>query len=303
MRAKPSVPARFAEYPCDVVPSLVAGCPLHPAVDVTHSGQAPWLLPRCTVVGMWSALDGGRCMAPRSNRPAVTVHYAQTLDGRIATSGGSSQWISGDQSLRFAHQLRAEHQAVLIGVGTLIADNPRLTVRLALGESPLRVVADSTLRLPLDCNVLTDGAARTLIATTARASREQRGRVRGLGADVLVVRQDERGRVDLHDLLHRLASKGISSTLIEGGGDIITSALRSRLVDHLIVCIAPKVVGTGIPAVKDLDILRMADALTFCESSFAPLGDDMIFRGSLRWSDGVSTEGAKVSVAGRGGES
>jgi riboflavin-specific deaminase-like protein len=243
-------------------------------------------------------------MAPRSkHRPTVTVHYAQTLDGRIATSSGSSQWISGDESLRFAHQLRAEHQAVLIGVGTLIADNPRLTVRLAPGESPLRVVADSTLRLPLDCNVLTDGAARTLIATTARAPRKRRDRVRGLGAEVLVVRRDERGRVDLHDLLHRLSSMGISSTLIEGGGDVITSALRSRLVDRMIVCIAPKLVGAGVAAVHELDILRMADALTFCDSSFAPLGDDMIFRGSLRWSDDASTDGVTAPSAGRGGES
>ncbi len=102
-------------------------------------------------------------------RTSLTVHYAQTLDGRIATRTGHSQWISGQDSLRLAHQLRASHQAVMVGVGTVLADNPRLTVRNVPGPSPLRIVVDSTLRLPLDAAVLTDGAAPTLVATTPRA--------------------------------------------------------------------------------------------------------------------------------------
>lgn len=226
-------------------------------------------------------------------RPAVTVHYAQTLDGRIATRSGSSQWISGDASLRLAHELRAEHEAVLVGVGTVIADNPRLTVRLVPGRSPLRVVADSTLRLPLDAALLTDGAAETLIATTSRAAEPRIERVRRLGGRVLVIEQDSTGRVDITALLRRLRDDGVRSLLIEGGGGVITSALRARVVDRLTVCIAPKLVGDGIQAVNDLNIPRMSDALCFSRSSFRSCGDDMIFDGLIQYA-----ETAAVLVAG-----
>src|SRR5919204_151270 len=120
-------------------------------------------------------------------RPSVTVHYAQTLDGRIATRTGNSRWISGEASLRLAHELRAEHQAVMVGVGTILADDPRLTVRLVEGSSPRRIVVDSTLRLPLDAHVLTDGAVDTIVATTPRAPQDRIMAVRCRGADVLIV--------------------------------------------------------------------------------------------------------------------
>lgn len=213
--------------------------------------------------------------------PRLTVHYAQTLDGRIATRTGQSQWISCDATLGLAHRLRAEHQAVMVGVGTVCADNPRLTVRLVPGLSPLRIVVDSTLRLPLDAHVLTDGAARTLVVTTDRAKEDRVRAVRGNGAEVLLVARDEMGRVDLPDLLSRLRVLGIQSILVEGGSALITSALQHQLVDRLVVCIAPKLIGSGIEAVGNLDILHVDDALHFAESSFTSLGEDIIFDGHV----------------------
>src|SRR5918993_2518406 len=163
-------------------------------------------------------------------RPVVTLSYAQTLDGRLATSTGSSQWISGPESLRFAHELRAEHDAIMVGVGTVCKDDPRLTVRLATGRDPLRVVVDSTLRPPLTAAVLTEGAAPgTVLAVTDRAPAAKRNEVCALGATVLRLPGDARGRVDLVAVLAALHKQGVGSVLVEGGAEIITALLRARL--------------------------------------------------------------------------
>lgn len=233
--------------------------------------------------------------------PSVLLHYAQTLDGRIATREGHSQWISGDASLKLAHQLRAANEAIMVGVGTIIADDPRLTVRLVPGRSPVRIVADSTLRLPLDATLLTDGASETWVATTDRAAAERIEAVERLGVRVMIVRRDACDRVDLGDVLHQLAAMGLASVMIEGGGGLITSALRDHLAHRMIVCIAPKLVGTGVNAVNDLDILRMGDAVTFTRTSFTPLGDDVIFEGTLAAHDSAQRDGSQRNGALRDG--
>lgn len=207
----------------------------------------------------------------------ITVSYAQTLDGRIATRSGDSQWIGGPESLRLAHQLRATHDAVLVGVGTVIADNPRLTTRLVEGRSPLRVVADSRLRIPLGSNILQDGAAPTLVVTTNRSDRAEREKVEGTGAQVAVARAHADGRVDIADLVQLLAARGIQSLLVEGGAGVITSTLRSGLCNRLVVCIAPRVLGSGIEAVGDLGISRLRDAIKLTNVSATRCGEDLIF--------------------------
>jgi riboflavin-specific deaminase-like protein len=208
----------------------------------------------------------------------VTVHFAQSLDGRLATRSGDSQWIGGPASLKLAHQLRAEHHAILVGVGTVIADNPRLTVRLVPGTSPRRIVVDSSLRLPLDAHVVTDGAAPTTVATTSRATAERQAAVQRHGVELCVVPEDECGRVDLRYLLDMLRPE---SLLIEGGGAVITSALKQGLVQRLVVCIAPLVIGSGIEAIGDLQLDRLKDALKFRAASFRVLDEDVIFDGRL----------------------
>ena len=150
-------------------------------------------------------------------RPVVTLSYAQTLDGRLATSTGSSQWISAPESLRFSHELRAKHDAIMVGVGTVCKDDPRLTVRLAAGRNPLRVVVDSALRTPLTAAVLTKGAAPgTVLAVSDRAPAAECDKVRALGAIVLCLPTDAGGGVDLFALLAALHRRGVGSVLVEG---------------------------------------------------------------------------------------
>jgi GTP cyclohydrolase II len=221
----------------------------------------------------------------RSPRPRVTIHYAQTLDGRLATRTGESQWISSEAATTFAHELRASHAAVMVGVGTAIADDPRLTTRLVEGRSPLRIVVDSALRLSPSARLVTDGAAPTMLATTERADDERRGAFEAAGAEVVVMPATPDGRVDLGALLDELGRRGIDSVLVEGGAGLITAMLRERRAWRLVVSIAPTVLGAGIEAVGDLDIVRLRDALAFRRASFSQVGPDVIFDGELEPGD------------------
>jgi diaminohydroxyphosphoribosylaminopyrimidine deaminase/5-amino-6-(5-phosphoribosylamino)uracil reductase len=222
----------------------------------------------------------------QASRPFVTLGYAQTLDGRLATSTGSSQWISAPESLRFSHELRAEHDAIMVGAGTACKDDPRLTVRLVAGQDPLRVVVDSTLRTPITAAVLADGAAPgTVLAVTDRAPAAKRDKVRALDATVLCLPTDVRGRVDLLALLAVLHERGVGSVLVEGGAGMITALLRARLVDRLVVCLAPKILGAGIEAVGDLGIRELAGALILTDTSVTPYGVDLILDGRVEYPD------------------
>jgi diaminohydroxyphosphoribosylaminopyrimidine deaminase/5-amino-6-(5-phosphoribosylamino)uracil reductase len=219
-------------------------------------------------------------------RPSVTVSYAQTLDGRLAAANGSSRWISAPESLRFAHQLRAEHDAVAVGAGTACKDDPRLTVRLVPGEDPLRVVVDSSLRTPLSAAVFANGAAKgTVLAVTERAPEKRCEEALSLGATVLRLPADA-GRVDLRALLSELYSLGVRSVMVEGGAALITAFLCERLVDRLAVCIAPKILGSGIEAVGDLGIHDLADSLILADTSVTPYGVDIVLDSRVEYPDG-----------------
>lgn len=212
--------------------------------------------------------------------PWVTVKYAQTLDGRIATRSGESQWISSDASLVYAHELRASHNALLVGVGTVLRDNPRLTVRLVSGANPLRVVVDSALRTPRDA-ALFDSPGGTLMVANVPTNPTRQAGLEAAGARVLALPAGADGHVDLPLLLGRLAAEGVRSVLVEGGARVITALLRERLVQRLVVCVAPKLLGSGVEAVGDLGIVRLSEALTFSTSGFRVCGVDVLFEGDL----------------------
>lgn len=209
--------------------------------------------------------------------PFVTVKYAQTLDGRIATSTGDSQWISSEASLKFAHKLRAQHDAVLVGLGTVIKDDPRLTVRLVRGRNPLRVIVDSGLHVSPKSEILKDtSAAPTLIATVKKASDRKFQKLAASGVEIITVDRDEKGKVDLKKLFKSLAKKKISSVLVEGGAQIITSVLKNNLADRLVTVIAPKIIGRGIEAVGDLNIRNLKSAKKLSVQKVLRLGDDIV---------------------------
>jgi diaminohydroxyphosphoribosylaminopyrimidine deaminase / 5-amino-6-(5-phosphoribosylamino)uracil reductase len=225
-------------------------------------------------------------------RPFVTLKYAQTLDGRIATAEGHSQWISGAETRTLAHELRANHQGVLVGVGTVLTDDPQLTTRLCEGTDPLRVVVDSQLKTPLTATVLTDNPNNTLIATTLGAPAERRKLIEATGAKILDVPSGEK-RVDLHALLWELYQLGIGSVLVEGGAGIITAFLGHGLVDELVVVVAPKIIGRGLEAVGDLGIKSMDQALTFESYEVERVGEDVLIRGRPLASDTFCNTAAK----------
>ena len=216
---------------------------------------------------------------PSATRPYVVVKYAQTIDGRIATATGDARWISGEEERRTSHALRAACDAVLVGVGTILADDPRLTVRMVPGASPMRIVLDAGLRIPDRARVL-DHDGVTTIVTTSASSAERRAELRRRGVSVVVVRADPLG-VDLPAALEALFDDGIRSVLVEGGARVITSFLSRGLADRLVVAIAPRVMGSGTDAVNDLGITEVASAIRLERRAVHVAGDDVLIAGDV----------------------
>lgn len=210
--------------------------------------------------------------------PYVTLKFAETLDGRIAAANGSSRWVMASQeTLKIAHKLRAENDAILAGINNVLLDDPELTLRLAGGKSPTRIILDSKLRIPLGAKVLTgQDNARTLIVTTPASPKEKAKKLKEMGIEVLTVQADKEGKVDLKKLLKILGEREISSLLVEGGGEVYTSFLKLGLADKIVAVIAPKILGRGRDTVRDLNISDINKAIPFIFEKVYRSGEDIV---------------------------
>jgi 3,4-dihydroxy 2-butanone 4-phosphate synthase/GTP cyclohydrolase II len=217
-------------------------------------------------------------VSPRADRPYLVLKYAQTLDGRIATRTGDSKWISGDAERQISHALRAACDAVLVGVGTVIQDDPQLTVRMVPGVSPHRIVLDSTLRVPPKAKVL-EADAPTTILSTHRSRPERRSMLRARDVKVRLVAPGPDG-VEVKAGLAALRDDGVESLLVEGGARVITSLLAAGVVDRLIVGVAPTIVGRGTDSVGALGVDRVTDGIRLTNRQMHVLTDDVL----LSWS-------------------
>lgn len=222
------------------------------------------------------ARAGGR----PARRPFVTLSYAQSIDGSIAARPSRPFALSCEQSFDMTHLLRSRHDALLVGINTVLTDDPRLTVRRCAGDNPRPVVLDSRLRFPADARLLAHPDRAPLLLTTELAEPEEVERLEALGATVRVLPRDEHDQVDLAAALRCLAEIGIEALMVEGGASVIRSFLRRRLVDYCVITLVPRLIG----GVKALDGPCSPDdrpSLSIVDCRYEPLGRDLIIHGAL----------------------
>ncbi|MGH8005005.1 MAG: bifunctional diaminohydroxyphosphoribosylaminopyrimidine deaminase/5-amino-6-(5-phosphoribosylamino)uracil reductase RibD [Limisphaerales bacterium] len=208
--------------------------------------------------------------------PFVTLKFAQSLDGRIATKSYDSRWITGEPARRFAHYLRATHDAVLVGRKTVEVDDPQLTVRMVKGKNPWRLVLDTEGKLSSTARLVQeneDGKTVLLSGRPDSSNVELRGEVAVWPVGL------KNGRIDLRAALETVLAQGVTSILVEGGAGVLTNFLREKLADKVYVATAPMIVGEGISAIGDLGIEKLSLAVRFERVRYKKLGVDMLFSG------------------------
>ncbi len=226
-------------------------------------------------------LNAGFFLTVRVGRPLVTLKLATTLDGRIATHTGESQWITGEAARAAAHRLRAETDVIMVGSGTVLADNPDLTCRLPgmADRSPVRVVVDGRLRLPLTSRlVATAGEVPTWVVTLAgAAAAERRAAYEDAGVDVLEAKAGPDRQVDPGSVMALLAGAGVTRVLVEGGAHLAAALLRADLVDRLVWFRAPGLIGgDGLAAAASFGIDHLTAVPRFERVDARPVGDDLM---------------------------
>lgn len=234
-------------------------------------------------------LNKAYCHWMKTGRPYVTLKAGMTLDGQLATATGESRWITGELSRREVHLLRGSMDAVLVGVGTVLMDDPALTARTGAGleeltaRQPLRIVVDSRLRTPLKAQVLAlQGKAKTMMATTAAAPVARRSALQKKGIEVLVV-PAIRGQASLPALLKELGRRGITSLLVEGGGEVNAAMLKAKLVDHVCLYMAPLLLGgqNSKGVIGGVSPTGLKGAIKLCHVTTRLVGNDLVVEGDL----------------------
>jgi len=216
--------------------------------------------------------------------PFVTLKIAQTLDGKIATDSGESKWITGKEAREEGHRLRDSHDAVLVGINTVLKDDPSLTTRIAGGRDPIRVIVDTQLRTPLNAKVITQrSSAKTFIATLNRMPKENLHKLLDAGAEILISR-GTKGHIDLNHLMLTLARFDVASVLIEGGAEVNASALRSGIVDKVVMFVAPALM-TGkdsLCSIGGRSPKKLAQAIKLINLRTRFIGNDLMIEGYIK---------------------
>lgn len=219
----------------------------------------------------------------RKKEPFVLLKSAMSLDGKIATVKGESKWISNETSRKHAQGLRNQYMGILVGIGTVLADDPQLTCRLLGGKNPIRIVADSKLRIPEEAKILQEqDQAATILAVAKAEDPEKEKRLRERGIEILSL-PDEKGQVDLKKLFLKLGEEGIDSIMIEGGGSLAGSAIKTGMIDRVISYIAPMLLGgkeAKSPVAGD-GIEELKDALRLEKTEVIPLDGDFAISGRV----------------------
>lgn len=222
-----------------------------------------------------------------NKEPFVVMKSAMSLDGKIATATGKSKWITGEKARKKVHLLRKELTAIMVGVNTVINDNPELTCRIEGGVNPIRIIVDSNIRIPLESKVLqTAKNIKTIIATTEKVDKHKVKLIEGLGAQVIKVKS-KGGRVDLKKLMKILGEEKIDSILLEGGGNLNFSALNEGIVDKVQIYIAPKIIGgeKAKGVVLGSGIQDLKDAFLIDEVTYRNIGEDILIEGYIKKGD------------------
>ena len=209
--------------------------------------------------------------------PYVSLKYAMTADGKIATYSGKSKWITNEFSRNDVHRLRKKHRAIMVGIGTVLADNPMLNCRIENGRNPIRIVCDSKLRIPLDCNICKTANEISTLVVSAIENSEKQSELEKMGVKTLIL-PDKNGKVDLKKLMQYLGEKSIDSVLIEGGGTLAYSALQAKIVNHIYSYIAPKIFGgeNAKTPVESVGVEAPDDCFKLKRTNVRELGSDIL---------------------------